>query len=432
MKISLIKNKNLASLINPGDELVEINREPINDFLDFKFHSAEKHLALKIRDAAGIFKKINVRKKVDEDLGMFFEEEKYKSCGNNCIFCFVHQLPKGLRKTLYFKDEDYRLSFLFGNYLTLTNLVEEDFKRIFKYRLSPLYISVQSTNEPIRKMMLGNQKIPDIFPLLQRLAQQKIEMHTQIVICPGINDGKILENSIKDLAGLFPYVKSLAIVPVGLSKHRRNLFEISPVAKSKARELIFLINHCRELLMEGIKDNFVYAADELYLKAGLKIPKVSYYDDFPQIENGVGMVRKFLDDFKKNQKTLPKKLTRKLEIILVTAKSAETFLRKDIVPTLEQIENLKIEILCVENKLLGKTITVTGLLAGSDILNACKKRKDKKTGKVVILPPNCLNNEGLFLDDLTPEDLEEELAIKVILGKDNFLKTLKDVFKKFA
>jgi len=427
MKIKSIDTGSLADKysILPGDELLTINNSLIEDFIDYKFQSSDEKIDLKIKDKSGRIRGVRIVKKPDQDLGITFEEKRYRGCGNKCIFCFVHQLPKGLRKPLYFKDEDYRLSFLHGNFITLTNLSEEDFQRIISQRLSPLYISVHTTDESLRKKMLGNPKAPDILPLIRRLTENRIELHTQIVLCPDVNDGHYLEKTVYDLSLFYPWVKSLAIVPVGLTRFRKGLPRLKPVDKEYARKLIKSVERWQAYFREKYKSNFVYAADEFYLSAGLDIPPKKYYDEFYQVENGVGMVREFLDSFKRKEKLLPRSLKDKFSLTLVTGELANKFMRSQILGGLKRIKNLNVNLAPVKNDFFGKSITVSGLLTGGDILRALRKSKH---GESVMLPPNCLNTDGFFLDDLKPLDLEKELNAKIILGSYDLSKSLLDTF----
>lgn len=426
MRIKSVENKSLAERysILPEDEILEINAHPIKDSIDYKYYSSEEKLNLKIKDKSGRIKKVKITKNPDQDLGITFEEKKYRGCGNKCIFCFVDQLPKGLRKPLYFKDEDYRLSFLHGNFITLTNLTEQDIQRIINQRLSPLYISIHTTDEILRKKMLGNPKAPDIMPLIQRLAEYRIQMHTQIVLCPEINEGVYLEKSVYELSLFYPRVKSLAIVPVGLSKFRKSLPELKAVNKVYAKQLIGLVDHWQNCFRKKYESNFVYAADEFYLLAGLDIPTKKYYDEFYQIENGVGLVREFLDDFKRKQRFLPRSLKYKYRLTMVTGVLAYKFMSGYVLNRLKKIKNLKVNLVTVKNNFLGESVTVTGLLSGGDIIKALKK-----SGKsdLIMLPPNCLNPDGFFLDNLKPADLEKELCMKIVKGSYDLVESLKNV-----
>lgn len=437
MKIKSITNGSIASrhTILPEDELLEINGHPINDIIDYKFHSSEPILTLKLKDKNEKIKKLRLRKKPDQDLGLEFYEIRYRSCKNKCIFCFVHQLPKGMRKSLYFKDEDYRLSFLHGSFITLTNTPDEGIDRIIRQRLSPLYISVHTTDENLRKQIFSNQKIPEVMPIIRKLAEGGIELHTQIVLCPGINDGKYLKKSVQDLSSLYPQMKSLALVPVGLTRYRQNLPKIKPVSKKYSLAIIKLVDGWQKIFRKKFKDGFVYAADEFFTKgmdrmvhtkAELDIPNKKYYDDFDQIENGVGMMRKFLDQFQTKQKLLPKGLKKELSITLLTGVSAFRLIQKVVKDGLNIIPGLKIKVMVVKNDFFGSTVTVTGLLTGVDIINALKRQK--KMGDLILLPPNCINQDGLFLDDITPQEVENELKRKVIIGSYDLVDSLNKIF----
>jgi putative radical SAM enzyme (TIGR03279 family) len=430
MRIKSIKIGSIASsyAIFSEDEFLEINGHLINDIIDYKFYSSEPLLTLKLKDKKEKIKEIRLRKKPDQDLGLEFYEIKYRSCKNNCIFCFVHQLPKGMRKSLYFKDEDYRLSFLHGNFITLTNTSYDDIDRIIQQRLSPLYISVHATDENLRKKILSNQKIPEVISIIKKLAEGGIELHTQIVLCPGVNDGKHLERSIQELSSFYPQVKSLALVPVGLTRYRENLPKIKPVSKKYSLNIIRLVDGWQKVFRKKFKVGFVYASDEFFAKAELDIPNKKYYDNFAQIENGVGMMREFLDQFQMKQKLLPKSLKNNLSIILITGVSAFRLIKKIVKNKLNIIPGLKINIIPVKNDFFGSSVTVTGLLTGVDMINTLKKQK--KMGDLILLPPNCINQDGLFLDDMTPQDVENELGRKVVIGSYDLVETLTKTFDR--
>jgi putative radical SAM enzyme (TIGR03279 family) len=426
VKIKTIESNSLALRysILPGDGILEINSYPIKDLIDFRFHSSEEKLTLKIRDRSGRIKRIRINKRADQDLGITFEEKRYRGCGNKCIFCFIDQLPRGLRKPLYFKDEDYRLSFLHGNFITLTNLSKQDFRRIITQRLSPLYVSVHTTDESLRKKMLGNRKIPEIMPLIRKLVENRIELHTQIVLCPGVNDGAYLEKSVRELSSFYPRVKSLAIVPVGLTGFRRGLPNLRPADKGYSRKLTKQVKEWQDGFRKKFKSNFAYAADEFYLLAGLDIPPAKYYDEFCQIENGVGLVRKFLDDFRRKEKLLPESLEHKFSLTLVTGKLAYKFMSGHILERLKKIKNLKVDLIPVKNNFLGESVSVSGLLSGGDILGTLR---NKGINEVILLPPNCLNADGFFLDDLKPEDIERKSGVKIIQGSYDLVDSLLSV-----
>jgi len=429
MRIKSIIEKSIASRrgISLGDELLAINGHPINDLIDYKYYSTENHLSLKLKIEDGIVKKVKIKKQPDKDMGLEFDDIQYKNCKNNCIFCFVHQLPKGLREALYFKDEDFRLSFLHGNFVTLTNTSSEDIERIINQRLRPLYISVHTTDERLRKRMLGNPRIPNIMPIIKKLARAKIEMHTQIVLCPGMNDGDHLRKSVLDLSSFYPYVKSLALVPVGLTKFRSKLPMIRSVSRAYSKDIIQRVDEWQEHFRKKWGSGFVYAADEFFTKTHLDIPGRSYYDEFYQIENGVGMMRQFMDTFKSKQRLLPKKLHRKLRVTLVTGVSAFVMIKDIIDQNLASISGLSVRPVVVKNDFFGHSVTVTGLLAGKDILKTL--RPEKNLGEIILFPPNCVNVNGLFLDDLSPRDLERKLEHKVLIGSYDLVRDLIEISK---
>ncbi len=396
--------------IKPGDELLSINGHPVDDLIDYGFHQAEYEIALVfIRN--GKKYKVELIKEIDQRLGLEFHPDKIIRCNNNCIFCFCYNNPKHLRRSLYIRDDDYRHSFIYGSFITLTNLSEHDIDRIIKMRLSPLYISVHATDLSTRRKLFGRKNVKDILPILQKLAANNIYFHCQIVITPGFNDNNILDKTTSDLAELRPFALSMAIVPVGLTKYSRP--ELKTVGPKRAAQLIAKTQSFRKKY--GKKGNrFAYAADELFIKAGEKIPSSDYYDDFPQIENGVGMVRDFLD-------SVPERMPQKISGCWITGKSMMQVWRKQIIPK----KNIKIKLIPVENTLFGKKVTVTGLLPGRDVINRLSKLK--LNSEPIILPPNCLNNDNLFIDDLTIEDIKNELGNDVIQGSYSFAETLRMV-----
>jgi len=429
MKIKRVEKESLAEKhhICSEDEIIKINNKFLRDIIDYRFYSAEEKLELFIKDKNERMKTIKIMKKTDEDLGIILKDVRYRRCPNRCIFCFVDQLPKGLRKSLYFKDEDYRLSFLHGNFITLTNLSEDDIQRIARQRISPLYVSVHTTDENLRKKMLGNKKIPNIMPLIKKLTKNRIELHTQIVVCPGINNGDHLKQTLFDLASFYPYVRSVGVVPVGLTRFRQDLPRIKSVSKEYAKGIIRKASQWQRSFKRKFRENFAYLSDEFFLKAGLDIPPARYYDDFYQIENGVGLVRKFLDDFKKGRHLLPKSLKRKTEITLVTGKLSAKFIRNLIKEKTNRIEDLKVKIVEVKNDFFGRMVTVSGLLSGQDIMKALEK--EKKLGEMILLPPDCVNINNRFLDDLTPKDLQNKFKRKVIVGSYDFVQTFLDLLR---
>jgi putative radical SAM enzyme (TIGR03279 family) len=388
----------------PGDLLLSVNSHPLRDPIDFMFHSPEETLEIRLkRDGRNIA--VTMRREAN-DLGIDFKPFRVMTCKNNCLFCFVKQLPKGLRKTLYVKDEDYRLSFLYGNYITLSNLSKEDKQRIVGQRLSPLYISVHSTNKTIRNRLLGNPKAPDIMKELKFLKDNKIRFNVQIVLCPGYNDGKELPHTLNALYSFYPYVLSIAVVPVGLTIHRKQV--IRPVAKEDAEQALRTIELFQKRFMKKHGNPIVYGADELYIKAEQQFPLLREYGELHQIENGVGMVPLFLNKAKKLK--VPKSLHHKKKFLTFTGVSFYPFLKK-FVEKISEKENLSIDLLSVENTFFGSSVTVAGLLTGRDVIKTtldCTEAHD-----VLLVPDVVLNDQNRFLDDVTLDDMKDALGIPV-------------------
>ena len=410
MKIEHIYENSLAKRLGlrKEDEIAEINGHPIRDSLDFRFWANEDVTILKVRQDGQLFEY-----DIDGGLGDFgveFAPMKFRSCGNKCTFCFVDQNPKGLRKSLYFKDEDYRLSFLYGNYVTLTNTSRSDLNRIVEQRLSPLYISVHATDPETRKRMFGLRRDDRLMQKIEFLAKHKIEMNAQVVLCPDINDGVILENTLITLAKYYPKINTVAIVPVGLTKHRQNLPYIRRVNKQYASTFVEWIEDKAVQFKIQLGSHFVYLADEFYLLAQKPLPEADRYEGFDQIENGVGMARQMMDAFAEKKWLFPKKMPRPMNLNLVTGKMAEPIISATIASALSSIGNFSVRIISAPNDFFGNRITVSGLLVGQDIYNSLKK---STPGDAVWLPGNCINHDGLFLDDWTPEQLEQKLNISV-------------------
>lgn len=394
----------------PGDLLLSINGHRLNDGIDFMFYRNEHELNI---DAMRKGKKMSLKVMPKEtgDIGITLKSFKIKRCINNCIFCFVSQLPKGLRKSLYIKDEDYRMSFLYGNYVTLTNLSAQDKKRIAQQRLSPLYISVHSTNKVIRNTLLGNPKAGDVLKELKFLKENKIRMHVQIVLCPGYNDERELQRTIRDLYGFYPYVSSIAVVPVGITMHRKP--RLIGVEKEDALKALDIIDSFQKRFRKKHGVSIVYGADELYIKGGVNFPALSEYGELPQIENGVGMVQLFMSQSRKighHLSSLSHQLKKK-KFLTFTGISFYPYLKKTTDRLLEK-EGININVIPVENTFFGKAITVTGLLTGRDVIRALS---DKTDGCECLFVPDTVMREGenVLLDDTSKEDIENALGIKV-------------------
>jgi len=388
------------------DLLLSINGHRLNDSIDYMFYKNEPELNLVIL-RKGKKMPLKLIPKEAEDTGITLKPFKIKRCTNNCIFCFVSQLPKGLRKSLYIKDEDYRMSFLYGNYITLTNLSVQDKKRIIQQRLSPVYISVHSTTRAVRNTLLGNQRAGDILKELKFFKENRIRMHAQIVICPGYNDGKELQKTLRDLYGFYPYISSIAVVPVGLTMYRK--LAIKPVDKMDAIKTIEIIDSFQKRFKKKHGDLIAYGSDELYIKAELSFPQLKDYGELPQIENGVGMVPLFMSQAKKVK--VPQGISRKKHYLTFTGTSFFPYLKRFVDKLLEK-ESLNINVIPVENTFFGKSITVTGLLTGRDVIRSLA---DKTDGYECLLIPDTVLREGrdVFLDDISEKDIENALGIKV-------------------
>jgi putative radical SAM enzyme (TIGR03279 family) len=394
--------------LRPGDRIVSINNNEIHDVIDFKFFSSDERISLVAKKVSGRLYKTVVTKMPDDDLGLEFVPFRIKKCRNNCLFCFVDQMPKGCRASLSIKDDDFRASFLHGNYITLGNLTDEDWERIFSQRLSPLYISVHATDTVLRACLLGNKKAPDIMTSLRRLAAGGIKMHTQIVLCPGINDGAHLVKTIQDLSGLYPAVSSIAAVPVGLTSQRKKLFPLMPFTQRQARAVLEIITPLAKNYKRTFGTRLVFASDEFYIKAKEPIPPASWYEDFPQIENGVGMTAEFIRDAARTR--LPAKIHH-VAATVVTGVSFSWKLR-DILKRFDDVKGAVVSQVTVKNRFFGPLVTVAGLLTGRDVLHALKGRK---LGNMLMIPSNALKeDEAVFLDGLTLEQVERALKVKVV------------------
>ena len=403
--------------LQPGDEVLSINGAPVRDIIDYRFLTAEEAIEMEVRrgNEQIIFE---IEKDTDDSLGLNFEPLKIRRCGNDCIFCFVDQNPQNMRSTMYFRDEDFRLSFLSGHYVTLSNMSRADLERIVRQRLTPLFISVHATEPEMRKFLLGIKFDDRLLDKFDYLTQNGIELHTQIVLCPELNDGDVLRRTLSDLERYYPHLRSVAVVPVGLTRHREGLTAIKPVTKAYAKNFLRIADDYAAEFHQRLGMNFVYPSDEFYLMAGEPIPSASRYDAFEQMENGVGMLRDLVDDFQERQvKRLPKRLGQPTKVTLVSATLAGGFIAENILPRLEQIKNFSPELVVVTNKFYGDTIRVSGLLTGQDIFAALK---DRDLGAAVFLPKSCLNDKQIFLDDWKLSDLQEKLGVPIVPLKNDF------------
>ncbi len=394
--------------LQPNDVLLSVNSHPLRDAIDFMFFRSAARLLVEF-SRGGVKTKVQIKADDGADLGITIKPFKVKTCRNNCVFCFVKQLPKGLRKPLYVKDEDYRLSFLYGNYMTLSNIDSCDRKRIIDQRLSPLYISVHTTNKSLRNRMIGNPRASDIMKELKFFSSRKIRMHTQIVLCPGFNDGIELQNTIKDLYKFYPYVSSVAIVPVGLTMHRRQ--QLDPLTKEDALRAINIVTPFQKRFQKKHGDPIVYCSDEMYIKANVNFPNLKDYGSLPQIENGVGMVPLFLNQSKKVRisKTA---LQDERKFLTFTGTSFHPFLKK-FIDRLSEKEDIRIDVIPVENNFFGTTVTVAGLLTGRDVIKTLHDNTDSYD--TLLVPDVCLKeDEDIFLDNVSLKDVEEATGLKTI------------------
>jgi putative radical SAM enzyme (TIGR03279 family) len=387
--------------------LLTVNGEPINDLLDYLIEEVDESLYIEIEHPGGELWALDIEHDSEEALGLGLQHPDPKQCGNQCLFCFVHQLPRGMRRTLYVKDEDYRFSYLYGAYVTLTNLTEVDLQRILKKRLSPLYVSVHAADNELRQKLLG-KSVQDVMPLLKKLVDGGIEIHTQVVVCPGLNDGESLVRTCQELALLAPGIKSLAIVPVGLTGHRQHLPMLRPHTRQEAAELVAWIETRQSELLEQLGTRFIFAADELYLKAEMTFPPLSAYDYLAQIENGVGLVPQFR---MQAGEVLAAAETLSLpSISLVTGVSAAADINAFAVSLAEKC-HLDLRVHVVENHFFSGHVTVAGLLTGQDL---AEQLAGESLGEILLVPDVMLREgEEVFLDDICISDLGERLNVQI-------------------
>ena len=399
--------------IEPGDVLVSVNGQEPEDVFDYRYLMNEEEVLVVIRKPDGEEWELEIEKEYEDDLGMEFENglmDDYRSCRNKCMFCFIDQLPKGMRDTLYFKDDDSRLSFLQGNYLTLTNMNEHDLEKIIYYKLSPINISFQATNPELRCKMLHNRFAGDIMDKVRRLKEAGIIMNGQIVLCRGVNDGEELDRSIRDLVSLMPELQSVSVVPVGLTRYRDGLYPLEPFTKEDACKVLDLIHGWQEKLMKEHGTHFIHAGDEWYILAERPMPDEMTYDGYLQLENGVGMVRLLKEEVETCLADLPGD-DRKRKVTIATGELAAPYLREHVASIRKKYPNVDVQVITVKNEFFGGKITVAGLLTGQDLVN---QLKGKDLGEELLLTTNMLkSDEPVFLDDMTVEQLQTALQIKV-------------------
>ena len=431
VKISNVKKKSLCDVkgIKAGDELLKINGKEIMDVLDFDFYMAEQNVTMTFKCGDGKYKVVKAQ---NTDCGLEFETylmDKQQHCKNKCIFCFIDQLPKGLRPSLYFKDDDSRLSFLFGNYITLTNISEHEVERIIDMHISPVNVSVHTMNPELRVKMMKNKNAGESLKILKRFADAGIKMNTQLVLCPGINDGAELRRSIEELSALYPSVQSIAAVPVGITKFRDGLEKLEPYNKETAGETIDIIEEYSQKFRKEFGIGLCYPADEFFIKAEREIPSVEYYDGFPQFDNGVGMVRSFTDDFLDEMEYCNETPGYK-KVTMATGADFYPFLN-ELCEKAEEKYNIEIQVRKIVNHFFFFSITVSGLVTGIDLY---EQLKDSVLGEYLLLPSSMISdytnhteNKNKFLDDMTIEELEERLNTKIILTNGDGGQVLKDI-----
>lgn len=402
--------------IKPGSELLSIGKHPVEDVLDYRFYSMEEKLKISVLLPDGTKKVYKIRKEEEEDLGLEFETylmSKQAGCKNKCVFCFIDQLPKEMRKTLYFKDDDERLSFLFGNYITLTNLDEEHIDRIIKMRISPVNISIHTMNPELRVKMMKNPNAGAVLSYLPKLAEAGIFMNVQLVLCPGWNDGEELERSLRELSAYFPQIQSVACVPVGLTKFRDGLEDLRPFCKETAGAVIDTVERYSERFLKEYGERMVYPADEFFIMAGRPMPGISYYGELTQLENGVGMSALLRQEFTDAVNELEgDSLARKRT--LATSVAAFPLLSDLVDEARKKWHNLNCKIIPVSNRFFGEKITVAGLITGCDLLDTLQENHLPENCRV-LFPANMLRAErDVFLDDMTPEEIGCKLKVKMI------------------
>ncbi len=417
--------------ISKGHKLISINNHEILDILDYQFYACENKLSLILENENGKTYKVKIKKKDEyQDIGLDFETylmDKKHSCKNKCIFCFVDQMPKGMRESLYFKDDDERLSFFFGNYVTLTNLSERDVNRIIEMHISPVNISVHTMNPELRVEMMKNKNAGESLKIIKKLADAGTQLNTQLVLCPGINDGDELRYSIEQLSAMYPSVKTIACVPVGITKHREGLCMLEEYTQQTAGQTIDIIEEYGKEFYKKFGTHLVFAADEFYLKAKREMPPYEFYEDFRQLENGVGMwaslKHEFYDCIVNQELKAPQ---RPVKITMATGSAAYPLICEFANKLHQEFNDLKIDVVEIKNDFFGHTVTVAGLLTGTDLVS---QLKDKELGDALVIPAAMLKGsypqddtaDNVFLDDMTLEQAQEKLKIKIIpLGNDGY------------
>lgn len=415
--------------IQSCDKLLSINGEKVNDIIEYKYLISDEFLVLEIEKADGEIWEFEIEKDYDEDLGLVFEGiiDEPKSCHNKCIFCFIDQLPKGMRKTLYFKDDDTRLSFLQGNFLSLTNMKDKDIDKIIKFRISPINISIHTTDMELRKKMLNNKNADKLLDYMGRLKNGRIEMKGQIVLCPDINDGEHLDKTIKDLYAFYPELSCVAIVPVGLTKYREELFPLKEYNERTAAQVIDQVEAMQKINLNRLGTRFVFLSDEFYLIANRQIQPYDNYEGFSQIENGVGIIALFNAELDASLERIEQYEEVSAEGTIVTGEYAMPILRKACDKIMDKLPGLNLNVIGIKNEFFGSSVKVSGLVTAGDIIS---QLKGKNISRNIFIPDNMLRRgDPVFLDDLTIEDIEKELGVKVIVCKQDGSDLVENILK---
>ena len=415
--IAIVQDGSIAQELElvPGDILLTVNGQPVEDIFDYRYLMNEEFVVLEVEKANGEIWELEVEKEYEEDLGITFEKDlmdDYRSCSNHCIFCFIDQMPPGMRDTLYFKDDDSRLSFIQGNYVTLTNMSDHDIDRIIRYHLEPINISIQTMNPELRCKMLHNRFAGDALMKLQKLYDAGITMNGQIVLCKGVNDGKELDDSIRKMSAYAPVLQSVSVVPVGLTKFREGLYPMEQFQKEDALEVLEIIHSWQKKMMDQYGIHFIHASDEWYILAGKDLPMEESYDGYLQLENGVGMLRLLGEEVKEAVAGRAGD-DRRIKAVSATGALAAPFIKKYMEMIHEKFPNVEVDVISIRNEFFGETITVSGLITGQDLI---RQLSGRDLGEKLLLPCNMLKNEeDVFLDDISVEELSRKLNVEIVI-----------------
>ncbi|OGO78046.1 MAG: Fe-S oxidoreductase [Clostridiales bacterium GWB2_37_7] len=405
--------------IEKGDKLVAINGASVLDIIEYKYLITDEYLEMEIRKPDGEIWEFEIEKEYDEDLGIVFDGiiDNPKSCHNKCIFCFIDQMPKGMRETLYFKDDDTRLSFLMGNFITLTNMKREELNKIIRYRISPINVSVHTTNPELRKEMLNNKNAVKIMDYLKLLTENDIEVKAQIVLCSGVNDGAELERTLRELSEMYPSLSTTAIVPIGLTKYREGLYHLKEITKEKAKEIIIQVEAIQKEFLKKLDTRFSFLSDEFYLIAEKPLPEYDTYEDFKQLDNGVGLITLFRDEIKNSLKLIKKQeyCTHNKKLHIVTGRYAYPIMLEAVESIKNKIPNLDLDVTGIDNDFFGHSVKVSGLITGQDIISQMKDKLVQGVENILLIPDSMLRKgEVVMLDDITMTDIEKQLNVRMI------------------